>query len=150
MRQTLVFSIALFLCTACAINGWAQENRATLRGRITDSTGAVVMGAMVTVVSEDTGVWQQTQANGQGEWTLPLLNPGRYTVTITFSGFKTAERTNITLDTADDKQLDISLKVGAMSQRVVVSGATDLIDTTSATSGTVITPEVMADSLSCS
>lgn len=123
----------------------AQENRATLRGSVTDQHGAAVAGAAVSVVSSDTGVNQETTTNGQGSWTVSRLNPGRYRVTVSFAGFKMAERKDIALNTADDKTLDMTLEVGAKSEIVEVSGAAPLIDTTSATSGTVITNEVMTE-----
>ncbi len=148
MRGTRKFEIVLLagLWWYSGIGAtWAQESRATLEGRVIDPQGAAVVGATVTVTSDDTQVKQVTTTNGQGEWKVPFLNPGHYSLAVSYTGFKTAERKGITLNTADDKQIDISLEVGAMSQQVQVTAEAPLIDTTSATSGTVIRPEQMTE-----
>jgi hypothetical protein len=72
-----------------------------------------------------------------------VRNPGPYNILVTAEGFKTAERKGITLQTADIKQIDIALEVGANTERVTVTAEAELIDTTSATS--VITPEAVAE-----
>jgi hypothetical protein len=137
----------LFLATTvCSLNVTivsAQESRGTLHGQVTDPQHLVIPGASVLVVSEDTGVKQETTTNGQGNWTVPFLNPGIYTVTVSLSGFKTAAQKGIVLQTADNKQVDLQLEVGSGSEHVEVTARASLIDTTSATSGTVITPEEM-------
>src|SRR5215471_11446295 len=136
-------ALAIAACHAISTGVWAQEARGTLQGQVTDQQQAVIPGATVLVTSEDTGVKQETTTNGQGRWGVPFLNPGVYTVTVAVSGFKTAEQKSITLETADIKQIDLQLEIGAGSERVVVTATAPLIDTTSATSGTVITPEQM-------
>jgi hypothetical protein len=125
--------------------GWAQESRATLRGQVTDPTGAVVVGAAVIVTSDDTNVKQETKTNDQGAWSAHFLIPGHYSISVSFAGFKTVERRGITLDTSDDKEIDSTLEVGSASQKVEVTAEAPLIDTTSATSGTVITPQQMTE-----
>jgi len=99
----------LFLATTvCSLNVTivsAQESRGTLHGQVTDPQRAVIPGAGVSVISEDTGVKQETTTNGQGNWIVPFLNPGIYTVTVSLSGFKTAEQKGIVLQTADNKQV---------------------------------------------
>src|SRR5215831_17414616 len=72
--------------------GWAQEARAALGGRVTDAQGAVVPGATVTVISDDTGIKQQTTSNSQGNWIVEFLLPGRYQFTVAAAGFKTEIR----------------------------------------------------------
>ncbi len=148
MRGSRIFRILLLASVwwyAGMTAGWAQESRATLEGRVTDPQGAVIVAATVIVTSDDTNVKQETKTNDQGEWKVPFLNPGHYSLKVAFPGFKTAERKGLTLDTADDKQIDLTLEVGAQSEQVTVTGEAPLIDTTSATSGTVIGPEVMTE-----
>lgn len=138
-------SLAAFLVLFAATPAFSQETRATLGGRVTDSQGAVVPNAAVTVISDDTGVKLHTTANAQGAWRVQFLLPGHYHFTIASSGFKTASREGIQLQTSDDKQIDVQLELGSSSQTVDVSGETPLIDTTSATSGTVITSEELLE-----
>ncbi len=130
---------------ASIATGWAQESRATLEGRVTDPQGAIVPNATVTVTSGDTQVKQTTKTNDQGNWIVQFLNPGQYSLSVSARGFKTAEQKGITLNTADDKQIDVSLEIGATSQQVEVSGRAPLVDTTSSTSGTVIEQEFITE-----
>jgi outer membrane receptor protein involved in Fe transport len=116
----------------------AQESRATLEGRVTDQQGASIPGATVIVNSELTGVKQQTVANDQGAWTIRFLNPGVYTISISAPSFKSSERRGVTLQVADSKRIDTTLEPGDISEHVVVTSDAPLIDTDSATSGTVI------------
>src|SRR5260370_22341292 len=115
---------------------WSQEARATIGGRVTDAQGAAVPNAVVVVIDDDTGVKQQTRTNTQGNWTVQFFLPGHYQFTVTAPGFKTENRQGFTLQTADNKQIDIQLEVGSSSQSVEVTAEAPLIDTTSATSGT--------------
>ncbi len=137
----LAFFVAAALCLCGSIKASAQEARAKLGGRVTDPQGYVVPNAIVTVTSNDTGVRYQTQTNTQGNWIVEFLLPGPYRFTVKAPGFRTAERGGVTLQTADDKEIDVQLEVGAATESVEVSSGTPLIDTTSATSGTVITSE---------
>ncbi len=135
----------LFFALACAVAAVAQEARATLGGRVLDSHGAVVPGAEVIVTCDDTLVKQQTITNSQGNWVVQFLIPGHYSFTIVVPGFKKAERRGLTLQAADNKQIDVTLELGDISQTVEVVAETPLIDTTSGTSGTVIRQEQITE-----
>src|SRR5437016_10464829 len=87
------------------------------------------------------GIGCASLANTQGNWIVEFLLPGPYRFTVKAPGFRTAQRGGVTLQTADDKEIDVQLEVGATTESVEVSSGTPLIDTTSATSGTVITSE---------
>src|SRR5712692_2269525 len=102
---SLLLSVTATVCYASSTADAAQESRGTLHGQVTDPQRAVIPGAGVSVISEDTGVKQETTTNGQGNWIVPFLNPGIYTVTVSLSGFKTAEQKGIVLQTADNKQV---------------------------------------------
>ena len=117
----------------------AQESRASLGGRIIDSQGAVIPAAAVVVTSEDTGVKQNTATNDRGNWSVQFLLPGHYNISVAAAGFRNAERRGITLQTADSKLIDIELEIGAFNDTISVTADAPLIETTSATSGTVIT-----------
>ena len=92
---------------------WAQDNRATLGGRVIDAQDAAMPGVTVVVTSNDTRVQQKTVTNIQGEWRILFLNPGRYSIVVSARGFKTSERKDFELQTADIKQIDIALELGA-------------------------------------
>jgi hypothetical protein len=120
---------------------WSQGARATLGGRVVDGQGAAVPGAEVVVISDETNVKQQTKTNEQGNWIVQFLVPARYDFTVTAAGFRPFERKGITLQTGDNKQIDTQLELGATSTQLTVTAEVPLIDTTAATSGTVITQD---------
>ncbi len=134
----------LYVCALVLVLGLmpgtslAQESRATLEGRVTDQHGGVIPKASIEVMSEDTGLRQKTVSNPAGLWSVRFLNPGAYQVTISAQGFKTAEQKGITLQVADDKRLETVLSVGATQEVVSVTAEAPLIDTSSATAGTVV------------
>jgi hypothetical protein len=141
----LWFVLAGLGCCLAGATMWAQENRASLGGRVSDQQQAVIPGASVVVTAEETRVKQQTVTNGSGEWKMPFLNPGPYSIAVTAPGFKVAERKGVTLQTADIKQIDLVLELGANTEVISVTAEAALIDTTSAASGTVISPEEVAE-----
>ena len=132
------FIAALLIAVLGQTAARAQDARATIGGRVSDAQGSAVPNASVEVTSEDTTVKQTTVTNEQGNWTVQFLLPGRYRFSIARPGFKTAIRDGITLQAADIKQFDTLLEVGAVTQSVEVNAEAPLIDTTAATSGTVI------------
>src|SRR5436309_6549537 len=78
---------------------FAQEFRATLTGRVTDPSGAVIPGAEITVTNTDTGVIVNTKSDRTGNYTVPFLLPGHYSVQASASGFNTFVHDGITLQT---------------------------------------------------
>lgn len=133
--------LAILINCLLAVSLCAQDNRATLGGRVADQQEAVIPGAEILVTSLATGVRQKTVTNDRGEWKILFLNPGHYSLTITANGFKAAQRSDIELQTADIKQIDVVLTLGANTETITVTADAPLIDTTSATSGTVIATE---------
>ncbi|MFB3826770.1 MAG: TonB-dependent receptor domain-containing protein [Bryobacteraceae bacterium] len=128
--------IAVLLLLAATLG--AQDFRASISGRVTDPSGAVVAGAQVTVANTSTRVSSQTQTNDQGVYSIPYLIPGPYEVRVEARGFKTAVRQGVTLQVSDRLTLDIALEVGGATERVEVREQAPLIDTTAAVGGTVI------------
>ncbi len=117
----------------------AQGSTATLGGRVADQQGDVVAGAQVVVTSEITGVVIKTQTNDTGEWRLDSLVAGNYRFRVTAPGFAALEHSAVELQVADQKFVDVTLRVGSATESIVVQSTTPLIDTTAAVSGTVLT-----------
>jgi hypothetical protein len=128
----------------------AQEVRATIGGRVMDSQGAAVPNASIQVVNDETNVELNAKTNGQGAWIIEFLNPGPYHMKVSAPGFKTETQRGITLQAADNKQFDTQLEVGQSSQTIEVVAEAQLVDTTSATSGTVITHQEIMEMPSAS
>lgn len=138
-RIHAVAAAAWLLAAASLMHG--QSSRANLGGRVTDSQGAAIPGAEVVVTGDETGVRQSTRTNEAGNWTVQFLLPGHYSFSVSAQGFKTLDRTGIELQTSDNKQIDTTLDIGSTNTSITVSGEVPLIDTTAATSGTVIAQE---------
>jgi len=130
-----IIPLALMLAPALLV---AQDFRASISGRITDPSGAVIAGAQVTVANTSTKVSSRTETNEQGLFSIPFLIPGPYEVRVEAAGFKTAVRRGITLQVSDRLTLDVKLELGGVTESVEVREQAPLIDTTAAVGGTVI------------
>jgi len=116
---------------------WAQDFRANIVGLVVDPSRAAIGSATVTATKEDSNVSRSTVTNSEGMYTLVGLDPGRYTVTITASGFTTVRRSGIVLQVAERLNLPITLEVGQVTESVTVVGEQELIQTSTATRGLV-------------
>lgn len=76
----------------------AQNDRGAVKGRVADSTGAVLPGATVTLQNAATGVSQTATANEAGDYNFQSLIPGTYSLSVEMQGFKKLQRTNINVD----------------------------------------------------
>src|SRR5438067_10361414 len=104
-------------------SAWAQVSTGTIVGVVEDTSGAVVPNAQVTLRQTATGETRQTVTTGRGEFNLPFLQVGAYTVTAGANGFKTKALTGITLQVDQTIKLRITLEVGAATETVEVTGA---------------------------
>src|SRR5437016_13335098 len=116
----------------------AQGVRATVVGRVTDDTGAVVPGAKITITNVGTNDSRSVIVNDSGEYAVPQLAPGQYTVTAEYAGFNKVVRSGIVLETGQQARIDIALKVGTVSEEVEVSAAAPLVNTENAALGNVV------------
>ncbi len=133
-------SLALSLFIASA---WGQESRAIISGTVTDPQGAAVPVAIVEVKNLETNVVSKVMTNEQGFYTLPPINPGPYSVTVSAPGFKTAVRSNVELRVADRLGLDFRLELGGSSETVTVMAEVPLLETQSSSQGTVLNKELV-------
>jgi len=118
MRKTTAF--LTLLLAAMAMPSFAQRITATIRGTVTDSTGAVVPGVNVTVKNEGTGYTRSTASNSSGVYSFPELPLGTYTVEVALSGFKTSVVKGVALNVADDRAVNVRLETGTLTENVTV------------------------------
>jgi len=116
---------------------FGQGARELVTGVITDSSGAVIPGASVRAVNHTNNVSTPAQTNADGSYALDFLSPGEYTLTIESKGFKTLEQ-NLTVRADDHLVVNFTLDVGALSEKVLVEGTAQVLDTGSGSLGTVI------------
>ena len=137
--------IVLLLLLFVSASAFGQEFRATLSGRVADSTGAVIPNAIIVVTNTGTGVKVKLSSDKSGTYVAPFLLPGAYSVTGTAPGFGTFVHDGIQLLTGSKVTEDITLTVGSATQEVRVTADAPLIETASATSGQVLTAQEVED-----
>ncbi|MFB3777755.1 MAG: TonB-dependent receptor domain-containing protein [Bryobacteraceae bacterium] len=135
-------SIALVLLLTCAVH--AQIRSSTITGTVTDASGAVVPNAQVLVTDQQTGVENRTETTGAGQYTVPYLPAGTYTVAVSVTGFVPYRQTGIALTPAQTVRVDVNLKVGAVESAVEVAAQAAQIQTDSSTVQGAIQSDVIA------
>jgi hypothetical protein len=116
-----------------------------LSGSVTDPTGAPVTGAKVTATLPATGFSRAATTGEKGEYTLPLLGVGEYTIRVEFQGFQPAEARDIRLQVDEHRELDFKLTPASVQTSVDVTAAPLAVNTANATLGQVITSQQVAD-----
>ena len=125
-----VFSALLVLSISGAA---AQTTTATLAGTIMDETQAVLPGVEITVTNLGTSATRSVLSGDSGEYLVADLAPGEYEIEAQLPGFQTAVRSGINLTVGRSATLNLTLSVGQVSERVVVTGDAPLVDTLTST-----------------
>ncbi len=123
----------------------AQQARGTILGIVTDSSGAAIVGASVTVRNTGTGATFATATLENGFYTAPSLAVGSYSVSVELSGFKRAVRTGIVLEVERRARVDFELEIGTVTESLEVVGEAPLVDASSATVGKVVENRRLSD-----
>jgi hypothetical protein len=133
--EKLAFPLAiLFAAILLLTNGArAQVAGATLTGTVTDSSGAVVPKAQVTITDLATGVARKITADNAGLYSAPNLFPGSYQVSVTAPGFATEIRSGVTLTVGAQQVLDVAMRVGQVNETVQVTGEAPMVQLASST-----------------
>jgi len=139
--HTFAIAAVLTLVGAIAPSIHAQNNYGTVRGRITDDSGAVVQNANVILTNDGTEIARFTHTNQAGDYFFTAVEPGTYTVVISAANFKKTEHTGIIVDLEQTATVDETLAVGTTGETVEVTAAAPLIDTATASEGQLITEE---------
>jgi hypothetical protein len=142
MRMRVLCSWLMVALMSVAIGGeaWAQggSTASSIIGTVSDASGAVIPGATVVVKSNSTGTEFNATTNEQGGFTIPAVDPGTYTVTVTLMGFKTAIVSDVVVNAATPSSVRVRLEVGGLEETIVVSGGSEIIQTQSAAVTTTI------------
>src|SRR5690349_23414890 len=136
---------ALCILFALTVSLLAQDTRGAINGRITDPTGAVIPGAAVTVTNTAMGLKTSVTTNQDGYYQALFLPPGPYRVEAAAEGFKKAVRDSIQVRVADRLEIDLALEVGASEQSVTITAEVPLMNTETASAGTVIDSKRISD-----
>jgi hypothetical protein len=140
-RRLVHLGIALFtVLLACPL--WAQ-NAGSLRGTVTDSTGAVLPGVSVTLTNEATKFARTAVTDSNGAYFFSAVEPGTYSLGAAISGFKTRAFKGIKVNANDTRGLDVALEVGQQSETVTVTAERAIIRTeTGAREGTITSEQI--------
>jgi len=124
---------------------FAQANRATITGTVTDASGAMVPGVEVTATNTGTNVPTKTVTNDDGIYVVPNLFPGPYSVEFKKEGFETISHPSLTLESTQVARIDASLKVGAQAQSITVTAEAPVLDLEKPSEGTNLKGSVVTD-----
>jgi hypothetical protein len=136
-RTALLFLMSLVALLATR-NINAQNNYGSIVGAITDSSGAIVPGAKVSLKNTGTNQAQETTTAAGGTYSFLNLNPGEYTANISQAGFKSSTQRSITVTVGGTTRVDVVLEVGDITQTVTVEAASAPLQTDSASLGGVV------------
>ncbi len=132
-----ILATLVFLFTPARI-AYSQVEEGSITGQVTDTTGAVVANALVTLVNVEQGIKLETHSDAGGSYTFSPVRIGHYTVSVTAQGFATTTQKNLTVNVAQALLVNVQLKPGATTETVVVNTAPPLLQTEEASVGQTI------------
>ena len=134
-------ALVILVVVCFPITAFGQAVSGTILGTVTDSSGAVMGHAKITIVNEGTGLTRTLTVDTNGEYTAPSLPTGRYTLIAEAAGFKTLTMSNVELGVDQRARIDLKLEVGTVTESVTITGASPLVQTSSSELGTTVTNE---------
>ena len=137
-RRFYLRAVVFCALSSMISTGYSQNIRGTILGTITDESGGAIRGAKVTAHQTSTGLSRTELTNDAGEYSIPQLPVGQYTLEVEQPGFKKMGRTGIELRVDDKVRIDVSLTVGQLAETVAVEASVPVVSTDSATVGNVI------------
>src|SRR5437762_4839157 len=120
---------------------WAQSVDTGILGNVSDSTGAVIAGAAVTVTQPATGTSHNVSSGPTGAYEVRYLAPGEYVVEVRQAGFRSEKSSPITLRIGQMARVDFALQVGEVTEQVQVTARGVMLETQNGVIGGVVTPE---------
>jgi hypothetical protein len=137
-----VVSFALLFSVCPLLYGQANGS---FSGTVSDKAGAVISGATVRAISQETGLAREAKTDDSGHYLIPLLPVGQFTIRVEAQGFQTTEQKNIRLQVDETREIDFALAPASVTSTVEVSATEVAVETANATLGQVITSEQVAD-----
>jgi hypothetical protein len=136
---------AAVLAALCALPDAAHAQNAQIVGNIKDNTGGVMPGVTVTARNQETGLTRTAVTEGNGDYRLPALPPGTYTLGAEIVGFSTESITDITLVIDQTATINLTLRPATLQETVTVTGESPIVDTTASTVATSVSNEQIQD-----
>jgi hypothetical protein len=136
MKNSEVFRIVNLLVFLSGV--MLAQTTGTISGTVKDSTGAVLPGANVVVLNDETGISRTVETDTVGRYSALSLSPGNYRVTVTHVGFQTEIRSGVGLTVGREAVVDLTLAVGTLTQSAEVTGEAPLVESTTASLGSLV------------
>lgn len=130
-KVLVIFSALAFFAILFALPAYAQSDRGTITGTVTDASGGVVPNAKVTATNIDSNETRETTTGNDGSYTLPQLKAAPYRITAEAQGFKTGAIDRVQLAVQGSRRADIALEAGDISESVTVSADASVLQTDS-------------------
>jgi hypothetical protein len=143
-RKLCLTAVLLAVLAVMTATGYAQSDNGSIVGTVTDTTGAVVPDAAITVTNVDTGLKLTSKSNSAGEFQVFAVPRGNYKADVQAQGFQ-SQTANFAVQVASAQTLQFKLTAGLVSQTVDVSSAAPLVNTSNATIGEVVQGEQVTD-----
>lgn len=122
LSKLSIRALVLLICAALWSAATYAQFRAVIEGTVTDSAGAIVKGAKITVTSQETGASQEAVADDAGFYSVAHLGPGLYTVSASLTGFKVEVIKDVRIAAEETTGVNVVLQPGAMTEQVTVNG----------------------------
>jgi len=136
---------ALLAASLCVLPAYGDNLYGSIRGTVTDPSGAALSGASVTATNIDTGIQTKATTGQTGSYVFPQLAIGNYKVSVTAASFKAYQAAGIHLDLNQVYALDVKLELGTINEQVMVEANSTQVETTSMQLGTVVTGNTIVD-----
>jgi hypothetical protein len=146
MKSDTTRALVVVLSTMLSVASIAAaQSSASISGIITDLTGSILPGVLVTAVNADTGQRTSTTSNERGFYALPLSSVGVYTIEAALAGFRTERQAGLSVTTAETVAIDIQLSIGEITDSITVSRTAPLVETRSSALGQLIEARTVQD-----
>src|SRR5262249_50894805 len=142
MRAALILLLLALIAITCVSRA---QTSAAIGGSVTDSSGAVVPDASVSLSNIETGARREAVSSGARSYAIPPLTAGKYRLTVKKDGFKPVTRDAVTLTTGESLELNFTLELGAVSETVSVTATTSILETRNAETGQLVEAKTIED-----
>jgi outer membrane receptor protein involved in Fe transport len=144
LRGVVILCVVALALLALGVRAGAQTFRGTILGTVTDTSGAAIAGATVTIKNTDTGLVRSVITSTDGSYSAPELPIGNYSVTVETAGFKSGVVSGIRVEVSSERRADVTLQAGEISQKIEVTGDTlPQVESTENTLGGIIESKVV-------
>ena len=145
LSRSMRLALLIFATLIASISVFSQANTGRILGSVADQTGGAISGATVTVTDTERGTTRTLTTDESGAYNAPSLIPGTYTVRAEYKGFRSTERQNIVLEVGKEARIDLELQPGEQTEKITVTEALPLVETTNAVLGGTLQPGTIAD-----